>query len=458
MTATLLDAPTSAPTLRPYQRDAVEFLHEHPRGALLLDMGLGKTAITLRALTPNHLPVLVSAPPRVAEMVWPVEVPKWRPDLKVVHATGKNRTAALDGTIDADIVAISREQLEHAAPYADRFKTFVMDELSSFKNQKTRRFKFAKKITASTPFVWGLTGTPAPNGLLDLFPQMFLIDRGAALGPHITKYRQRYFTPQRALPSGVIPGWDLRPGAASQIHRKLETSAMSLSTEGRVDLPPVTFNDVEVPLPPKAKAIYKRLKTDLVTDLDILGLAEGQMFSALSAGALSAKLAQISSGFIYPDERERGDDSFTPIHSAKLEAIDEILAETSTPVIIAYRFRAELARLKARYPEARTLEGASTIRQWDAGKVPILLVHPASAGHGLNLQHGGHTMIWMSLTWSLEEYQQTNKRLDRSGQKHPVMIHRLLSPGTVDTSVLNVLKGKDSVQSALLKHLEMSQA
>lgn len=444
----------TAPPLRDYQLEAVDFLHAHPRAALLLDMGLGKTCISLTALKPEQLPVLVAAPVRVAQNVWPTETPLWRPDLVCRVAEGKDREALLSGEIPADIVAISREQLAHALPYADRFKTVILDELSSYKNQKSKRFKHARAITKATPYVWGLTGTPAPNGLLDLWPQMFIIDRGAALDPHITKYRARYFTPGPQLPSGVITRWELRPGAAAQIHRKLETSALSMGTEGRVTLPPVTYNDVLVPLPAKVADMYKRFKDDLVADLEDLGIT-GQMISAPTAGVLSGKLMQISSGFLYPEDRLPGDETFTVLHSEKLNALDEIIeGNGGSPVMVAYRYRAELARLLAKYPHARQPRTPADIAAWNRGEVPLLLAHPQSAGHGLNLQHGGHTLVWTSLTYSLEEYQQTNKRLARSGQQHPVVIHHLISPHTVDKVAKDVLHGKDTVQAALLNHLD----
>lgn len=411
-------------------------------------------------MTREHLPALVSAPVRVARSVWPAETSIWRSDLKVVVAEGKDREAALAGEIPADIVVISREQLEHAVPHAGRFKTFIMDELSSFKNQKSNRFKKARAITKETPHVWGLTGTPAPNGLLDLWPQMFLLDRGEALGSHVSKFRARYFTEGARLPSGVITRWDIRPGAAAQIHRQLEPIALSMGTEGRVKLPPVTFNDVLVELPPRVRTMYKRLKEDLVTDLTDLGMDDASMISASNAAVLSGRLAQVVSGFVYPDPDERlvDEEAYTVLHSEKLKAVDEIIESASgSPVMIAYRFRAELDRLKERYPEAREPDTAKDIDDWNAGRIPILLVHPASAGHGLNLQHGGHILVWHTLPWSLEEYQQTNKRLARSGQKLPVTIHHLLSPSTVDMSVKDALKGKTSVQDALLHHLDLDK-
>ena len=392
---------------------------------------------------------------RVARSVWPTEASIWRPDLKVVVAEGRDREAALRGDITADIVVISRDQLAHAVPHAGRFNTLVMDELSSFKNPKSARFKYARRIAKAMPHVWGLTGTPAPNGLLDLWSQMYLIDQGESLGKHLTDYRARYFTPGPQLPSGVITRWDLRPGAGPIIHQQLEARALSMSTAGRVALPPVTHNTVTVELPAAVRATYKRLKQDLVTDLQDLGLSGTAMFSASNAAVLGGRLAQVASGFLYADDRDPTDHTYTELHSEKLRALDEIIDGTGSPVMVAYRYRAELDRLQRRYPEARQPNTQADIDAWNRGDVPVLLVHPASAGHGLNLQHGGHTLVWHTAPWSLEEYQQTNKRLHRSGQQHPVVIHHLVAPGTVDVAVQQALSGKATVQDALLDHLEL---
>lgn len=442
---------STALTLRPYQTEAVNFLHEKKSGVLALDMGLGKSAITLRALTPDHLPVLVTAPPRPVESVWPEETQKWRPDLTCTVAKGKYRTAALDGTIPADIVVISREQLQHVTQkQAKRFKTFVMDELSGFKTRGTRRWKSARAITKETPHVWGLTGTPAPNGLLDLWPQMFLIDRGECLETTLGSFRSRYFTAGNRLPSGVITEWHLRPGAATRIHERVRPRMLSMGTEGRVHLPPVTPNDIMVDLPAKARVAYKQLKDDLVTT----AINDGT-FSAGNAATLSNRLRQLASGFLYPDADERIDESYTLIHQEKLTVVDELVESAQgSPILLAYAFRAELDQLLNRYPQARQLTTAKDVDDWNAGRIPLMVIHPASAGHGLNLQAGGHQMVWYGLPWSLEEYQQTNKRLARSGQKHPVIINHIMVRNTVDTAVRRALRNKDSIQTALLQTLD----
>ncbi len=430
----------------------MEFLRDRKRAGIFLAMGLGKTCISLSALTPDHLPVLVVGPKRVVENVWETEVALWRPELSINIAAGSpaKRQAALESS--ADIVAIGRDNLADAVPYADKFRTVIFDELSSYKNRASGRWKAAKKLIKTTPYVFGLTGTPSPNGMLDLWPQMYLLDGGAALGTTIGGYRERYFTAGRRLPSGIVTSWDIRPGAAGRIHRLLETSCISMGTEGRVDLPPVTFNNVDVPLGTTAKRIYKDMKDDLVADMDMLG---GEIHSAVNAAVLSSKLSQITAGFMYVDDADLRDGKYQVIHAEKTKAVQEIVDGTGSPVLVFYRFKAELDALKAAFPtQGHTMDEDNIVAKWNAGKVPVLFAHPASAGHGLNLQHGGHTMVWTTLPWSLEEYQQANARLARQGQKFPVVIHHLLSPGTVDKAILDRLTEKKDVQQALLDHLD----
>lgn len=366
-------------------------------------------------------------------------------------AKGKDRTAALDGTIPADVVVISREQLQHVKDkYAKRFNTFVMDELSGFKTRSTARFRNARRITRDTKYVWGLTGTPSPNGLLDLWPQMFLLDRGETLGTTLGEFRSRYFTEGNRLPSGIITSWNLRPGAATRIHERLRPRVLSMGTEGRVSLPPVTYNDIMVDIPSSARTAYQQMKRDLV----VSALEKGE-FTAGNAAALSNRLKQIASGFMYPDTDERIDDEFTLIHKEKLKAAGELIESSQgSPVLMAYSYRAEMHQIQKEFPYARMIKSDSDVRDWNAGRIPLLIAHPASVGHGLNLQDGGHTMVWYGLTYALEEYQQMNKRLARSGQKNPVVIHHIMARNTVDAVVRSALQGKDSIQSALLQYLD----
>lgn len=441
----------SAPTLHQYQRDAVEFLRNRRRAGLLLDMGLGKTCISLTALTPEMLPALVTAPKRVAENVWEEEVSLWRPDLKIAIAAGTpaKRLAALNS--NADIVVLGRDNLADAVPFK-KFKTFIVDELSGFKNRSSARWRSAKKVSKNMDQVWGLTGTPSPNGLMDLWAQMFLLDNGEALGTTLGGYRERYFSAGRQLANGVVTEWNLRPGADSRIHTLLERTCLAMATEGRVDLPPVNFNIVEVPMSSTTKRIYKDMKTKMVVGAELLG---GEVHTAVNAAVLSGKLSQISAGFLYSDDAEFNGRQYTPIHREKAKALLEIVEGTGSPVLVGYRFRAELEVLKEALGSlAHTIDEPDVVKKWNRGEIPVLLTHPASAGHGLNLQHGGHTLVWTTLPWSLEEFQQLNKRLARQNQKHSVMIHILETPRTVDPAIRLVLEEKATIQDALMSHLE----
>lgn len=442
----------STPELHDYQKTAVSFLRARKHAGLLLDMGLGKTAISLSALTEEMLPALVTAPKRVAENVWDTEVSIWRPDLTIAVASGTPAKRAEALRSGADIVVIGRDNLADAEPVAKDFQTFIIDELSGFKTRGSKRWKAARRLRRHIPRVWGLTGTPAPNGLLDLWGQMFILDGGDALGTTLGGYRNRYFYAGRQLPNGVVTKWHPHEGSEAKIHRQLEPLCLSMSTDGRVDLPPVTYNDVSVPLPAPAKKIYRDMKEDLVADLDLIG---GEIHSATNAAVLSGKLSQITAGFLYSDDREAGVAEVAQIHREKAKAVREIVDGTGSPVLVAYRFQAEKDLLLAELGDlAHTLEEPDIVKKWNRGEIPVLLAHPASAGHGLNLQHGGHTMVWSSLSWNLEEYMQMNKRLARQGQKHPVVIHHLLSPGTVDEGILDVLNQKRTVQQAVIDYLE----
>lgn len=444
------------PELRPYQRAAVRFLEQVPRAGLFLDMGLGKTAIVLRSLRPEDLPALVVAPKRVAEEVWSPETRLWRPDLRpaVIAGSRAARLAALRICKD-DLHILGRDNLNDVLPYVhDRYRTIVLDELSGFKNRSTVRWKVAKKLISGRGVsrVVGMTGTPSPNGLLDLWPQITLLDRGERLGQTLTEFRGRYFRPGKRLPTGVIIEWIPLPGAEETIHRALDDICLGMSSgEYLTDLPPVTHNEVAVTLPPSARAVYKQMKRDLLADLAILG---GEVHTASSAAVLSAKLAQISAGFIYHDDADIRGGTFDNVHREKVSALREIVDGTGSPILVFYRFRWEKDTILKEFPQAVSIDQPGSISRWNAGEIPILVAHPASAGHGLNLQHGGHTIVWMSLPWSLEEWQQANKRLARPGQKNPVVIHRIIAERTVDGAIHRALSTKDAVQTALLEHLE----
>lgn len=431
------------PTLHPYQEDAVKFLLDHPRAGLFLDMGLGKSAITLSSIRPEHLPVLIVAPKRVAEHVWPAEQELWRPDLRLIVAAGPKmrRVTRLHMGADlTDITVISRDNLSDAI--GGPWRTVVFDESSSFKNRSTQRWKAARKLAKTAANVVLLTGTPSPNGLLDLWAQLALLDGGERLGKTLGGYRERYFTPTVYIQNRPVK-WEPRPGAAERIHALL--GDICLSMESRLDLPPVTHNRIPVPLSSTLMAEYAKLKKDLVAHL------EGETVVAANAAVATGKLSQLTAGFIYPHP----DDLLgytTDLHTEKTAALQEVLDGTGSPVLVFYRFKHELTRLR-KLDGAVSIDEPGAIDRWNAGKIRLLLAHPASAGHGLNLQHGGHTIVWTTPTWNAEEYAQANARLNRQGQTHPVVIHHLVCPGTVDDAVLDRLDGKLSVQEALLAAL-----
>lgn len=429
------------PRLHEYQKVAVGHLHENARAGLFLEMGLGKTFSVLAALEPEHLPVLVIAPKRVTEKVWPSEVAKWRPDLTLALAAGSPITRKNALVSGADIVAISRDNMKDV-PANHGFRTIVLDELSSWKNRGTQRWKHAKAITKMTPYVWGLTGTPTPNGLMDLWPQMYILDKGKRLGTTLTSYRKTYFTEGRRIANGTVVEWDLRRGAERAIHERLSDICLSMKSKGLIDIPPVTFNDVDVPLPPAARKAYQQMKIDLVAEI-----GDGKIF-ALNPAVVTGKLSQITAGFLYDE-----DGVATWLHDEKIKTVQEIVDGTGSPVLVFYRFRAEKDALLKALDGARTIDEKGVLDDWDAGKVPVLLAHPASAGHGLNMQTGGHTIVWSTMPWSLEEYEQSNARVARQGQEHPVVIHRLLVPDAVDENILARLEKKASVQDAVMSAL-----
>ena len=443
--------------LHDYQELGVKYLRKNPRSALFLDMGLGKTATVLSALEPRHLPVLVTAPKRVVELVWEEEVRLWRPDLSVVLAVGSpaQRRKALES--GADIVVLGRDNLRDAVDpkIARRFSTFVIDEMSGFKNRGAARWAAARKISRQVEYVWGMTGTPSPNGLLDLWAPIFLLDEGERLGRTLTAYRQRYFFPARVLPNGVVSEWAIREGADKRIHALLEDIALSMGTEGRINLPPVTFNRVKVTLEPKVRRLYRQMKNHLVADLRSIGGLE--IHSAANAAALMSKLAQLTAGFMYMDDQVNQQGEYDLVHREKMRALQEIVdSSNGESILVFYWYQQELEMLKETFGSAlATLDDEDILVRWNTGQVPLLAVHPASAGHGLNLQHGGHIAVWTTLPMmNLEIWQQANKRLARQGQKHPVVIHVLEAERTVDGVQWDRLVLKEQVQTALLNHLE----
>ena len=450
-----------------HQVFCANFLREHPRAGLLLDMGLGKTAITLTAATEalwDEFEVdcfLVVAPKRVAEDTWTTEAAKWDHlnGLRVAKCLGteKQRLAALHSK--ADLYVINRENVDWLCqpgvwPFNGKRLGIIIDELSSFKNQQSKRWRALRKRAGSCPIVWGLTGTPAPKGYIDLWPQMFLLDNGERLGSTIGAFRNKFFDPG-ARKGHIVYDWKLKPGAKERIDAALSDLCVSMRKEDWVKLPPLTHNRVVVRMDKKERAVYDELKKERVlTELEGKDLDEAVM--GTTAASLSNKLLQLSGGAVYDEVG-----GVVEIHSRKLDALEELSeAAQGQPLLVFYAYKHEAQRILARFPGAVLMgqgEGKDTsavIAKWNAGQIPMLLCHPASAGHGLNLQAGGNIIIWYSPIWDLELYQQANARLYRMGQTRPVVIHHILCEDTLDDRVLNVLNGKNQVQASLIEALK----
>lgn len=431
-------------TLHPYQVRAVKHLHDNPRAALFLEMGLGKTIITLTALRPEHLPALVVAPKRVAENVWPEEGAKWRPDLQVWTASGT--PAQRRRTIDAepDVLVVGVENLKDVP--VGRYRTIIIDELSQFKSRQSKRWAILRRHTRKARYVWGLTGTPMANGLLDLWAQMYLIDNGERLDTAITRFRSRYFRPAAQLPNGVITKWVPHETTQGHVERMLSDIALSMKAEDYLDMPSVIFNRVDVTMPPSAMQTYESMREEMIADMT----GAGDLTIAANAAVRTGKLSQITAGFLYGPEGE-----VNVLHDAKIEALTEVLDGSDGPVLIFYRFTAEAEMIRRAVPRVVKIDETS-VDAWNAGRVPVMMAHPASAAHGLNLQKGpGHTIVWTSPTWSLDEYAQANARLHRQGQKRPVIVHHLAVPDSVDTAILSRVREKKSLQDAVLEALKV---
>ena len=433
-----------------YQEHCINRMIESPALGLILDMGLGKTAITLTAIDAlmhdrfEVSRVLVIAPLRVAESVWANEAGKWDHlrHLRVVKMLGSElqRRAAL--AHEADIYVINRENVVWLVAECGRhwpFDMVVIDELSSFKSSKAKRFRALRKVRPAVRRIVGLTGTPAPNGLIDLWSQIYLLDCGERLGLTLTKYRDTYFRPGRRN-GNVVYNWALKPDAERAIYEKLEGLCVSMSAKDYLEMPARIDRMVPVPLPPAARLRYARLEREYVLAL------EEHVVTAGNAAVLGGKLLQLANGAVY-DESGRA----CRVHDAKLEALDDLLeAACGQPVLVFYAFRHDLDRLLQRYPQARTLDRPEDVDAWNRGETELLLAHPAGAGHGLNLQDGGHIVVWFGLTWSLELYQQANARLHRQGQRRTVIVHHLVAQGTMDEIVMEALMGKADTQERFL--------
>lgn len=439
-----------------YQQRSIQHILDHPAAGLFLDMGMGKTVSTLTAVQIlmyerfEISKVLVIATKRVAESTWTEEAKKWdhlhELTFSKVLGTCDERVAGLFRM--ADIYLINRENVTWLVDYLGGnwpFDMIVIDELSSFKSTKAKRFRALKRIRPLADRVVGLTGTPASNGFLDLWPEVYLLDRGKRLGKTITRYKEHYFQPGRRN-GYVVYEWNLSPGADLEIMEKLSDICISMQAEDYLELPECQVRDVKVQLPAAAEKAYRQMEREKVLEL------ESSEVSAFQAAAVMGKLLQMANGAVYDDDQK-----VQEIHKAKIEAMDEILeAAQGQPVLCFYSYKHDLTRLQEAFRayEPRTLKDNDDIKEWNEGRIKLLLAHPASAGHGLNLQSGGHIIVWFGLPWSLELYEQANARLYRQGQKQAVIIHRILAENTVDELVAVKLEKKGMTQSELLEALK----
>jgi len=438
--------------LHPYQRRAVEFIKDNPKAALWIDMGLGKTVSTLTALIDLIdqkviKKTLIIAPLRVSNHTWPTEIANWTHTSALNYTvlsglTPKKREAALDE--DTDIHIINRENVPWLVEKLGQKWTYdcvVIDESSSFKSHTSKRWRSLKKVYGKIDRMVQLTGTPAPNSLLELWPQFYLLDKGKRLENTRGKFLNKYCT---AVGNPQWNQWAVKPDRADAIHNAVADIALVMNAEDYLKLPARIDIKVEVELPPKARSIYEQMKSDF-----LIAYQDGEIL-AVNAAVQIGKLMQIANGNVYDEDGE-----YVRCHREKFDALEEIVDSTNDPVLIAYNFKSDLAELRLLFPDAEVIgKDPTVIDRWNAGEIPILFAHPASAGHGLNLQKGGNVIVWFGLTWSLELYQQFNARLHRQGQDKPVRIFHILTKDTADKAVLEALTTKKDTQDTLLSVVE----
>lgn len=433
-----------------YQNYAKDFILAHKVSALFLDCGLGKTITTLTAI--NELmydsfeisKVLIIAPLRVAQSTWKEEIEKWDHLnlLRYSIAVGdeKERLKALKQT--SDIYIINRENVDWLVTKSGidfNFDMLIIDELSSFKSHTSKRFKSLLKIRPYFERVVGLTGTPSSNGLMDLWAEFRVLDLGERLGRYITHYRNEYFLPDKRN-GAIIFSYKPQIKAEERIYRRLADITISMKSTEYLKMPELILNELEINLDEKDQMKYKRFKKEMVMTI------QEKEIDAINAASLSNKLIQLANGSIYDEDKK-----FYEVHNKKLDKLEEIIESANgKPVLVAYWFKADKERIEKRF-KVREIKTADDIKQWNKGMIDLALIHPASAGHGLNLQSGGSTLVWFSLTWSLELYQQTNARLYRQGQKDTVVIHHLITKNTIDEDIMKSLKRKDKTQEALMR-------
>ncbi len=438
--------------LHHYQDKAVDFILAKKKVALLLDMGLGKTISSLTAITDlvdslSVNKVLIIAPLRVANTVWHKEASNWNhtKHLKVNICTGSEKNRHANLLLPGDVYVINRENIEWLVNLYGKkwpFDCVIVDESSSFKSPSSRRFKALRKTINLTEYCVLLTGTPSPNGLLDLWSQYYLLDSGERLGRNMTAYKNRFF-------ESDYMGYKFTPrkNASNNIYQLVNDITLSMQAEDYLELPQRIDSVVKVALPAKQLKIYKELEKEFIIELECESEIE-----AVSAATLANKLLQFSNGAIYTDEVG----NWSEVHKAKLEALADIAEDNSGEnILVAYNYKTDLERLKKKFPDAVVMDKkGEAVARWNNGEIKMLLAHPASAGHGLNLQKGGSLIVWFGLTWSLECYQQFNARLHRQGQTKPCRIVHIVASECIDERVLTVLSDKDAVQDNLLKALK----
>ena len=435
--------------LHEYQKYSIEFIKKNPISAIFLDCGLGKTVITLTAIKDLILDsfevkkVLVICPLRVAT-VWNDELHNWShlDGLKISTAIGSQSERLEALKQKADIYIINRENVEWLVNKSGSkfdFDMLVIDELSSFKSYQAKRFKSLLKVRPEATRIVGLTGTPTSNGLMDLWAEYRILDFGKRLGRFITHYREQYFIPDKRN-ANVVFSYKLIPGAEEAIYKKISDVTISMKAVDYLDMPSKVINQVKVQLSDEEMSVYQKMKEDMVASLD-----DDFEIDAFNAAALSNKLLQMANGAVYDENKE-----VHYIHDRKLDALEDLIEQANgKPVLIAYWFKHDALRIKKRF-EVREIKTEQDIIDWNLGLITVALIHPASAGHGLNLQKGGSTLIYFGLTWSLELYEQCNARLWRQGQKDTVVIHHIIAKDTIDEAVMRALKSKEKTQTALI--------
>ena len=442
-----------------YQRTAMQWIIDKPKCGLFLDMGLGKTVSTLTAVQQliddcDIERVLVVAPKKVAETTWSTEAEKWEHlhALRVVKVLGTEKQRCMALNEKADVYVTGRDNFVWlVGKYGGHlpFDALVIDELTSFKSSKSERFKAMRIALPGIKRVIGLTGTPAPNGLIDLWAQMYCLDQGERLGKSVSKYRETYFETHKW--NNIIVRCDVKKGCEEVIRAKIADICLSMQAKDYLQLPDMITHTVKVELSAKTMAAYTKFERDKVLEFKAEHGEEPANVLANSAAGLMNKLSQFANGAIYDDDRQ-----VHSIHGEKLDRLAEIVeAANGSSVLVFYQYKHDIGRIAERLKgyKVRTYEGEADLRDWNAGKIDVLLAHPASTAYGLNMQQGGHYIVWFGTGWNLEHYQQANVRLHRQGQQHPVTVYQLICTGTVDERAAAALEGKKGVQQGLLDSL-----